>query len=235
MCLVWVFLLLWFLFLLFLFIILCFLLPRPRTHLRKKTIHKKNIFHFVCLSGSFAKMSFPKLFVFFGGCFSSTEHVLVGCCWNMFEGSKVFIVASWLWFCRLGVWERAFFRSNLFLCMHSSDSLCSLFVFFFCLFGVFSWVQFFLFFLFSSSSWDCLSFVAPSWCCFFYVVSWLLVSPCGFLGCPFTGTLPGGRLGMANWEGSISFGFSHSRDVWVKTLSPMARVFANLLAWKRCI
>ena len=54
-------------------------------------------------------------------------------------------------------------------------------------------------------------------------MSWLLVSPCGFLGCLFTGTLPGGRLGMANWEGSIYFSFFFIIGVfgWKEALSPL--------------
>ena len=71
---------------------------------------------------------------------------------------------------------------------------------------------------FLSSSWDCLSLIALSWCCFFYLMSCLLVCVwvgfwAAFWGEPSRKVVwvwPTGRV-------NIFFGFSHNRGVWVKT------------------
>ena len=66
------------------------------------------------------------------------------------------------------------------LCSSSSFFLC------FCLW-CFCYGFWFVSCQFLSSSWDCLSLIALSWCCFFYFVSWLLVCVCVFSWAAFSG------------------------------------------------
>ena len=160
---------------------------------------EKQVFHL----GIFAKMSFPKLVVFFSlvDVFHPQNMFwldVVGVC---FKGVFI-VVSSLLLFCCLGVWERAFFRSNLSLVLaffgFAVFSVRVLLILCFSACLVFFYGLCFVYLECSSSSWDCLSLIALSCCCLFYFMFWLLVSLCGFLGCLLTGTIPVGPLGVGN-------------------------------------
>ena len=123
-------------------------------------------------------------------------------------------------------------RPTCLLCLHSLDSLSFLFVLFLYCVCASACLVFYGFCFVSlecsSSSWDCLFFIALSWCCFFYFMSGLLVCLWGFSGLPFYGNpLGGGRTRRDH----IFFGFSHNPGAfgWKQALSPRARVLCKCL------
>ena len=126
-----------------------------------------------------------------------------------------------------GVWHTTFFGSNLSLVLAFFGFVVFFvralpFFFVFLFVWCFCYGFWFVSCQFLSSSWDCLSLIALSWCCFFYFVSWLLV--CVWVGfwAAFWRELSGGSYGYGQPGGvNIFFGFSHSRGVWVKTAAAL--------------
>ena len=187
-------------------------------------------------------MSFHRIIVSFfcGGFLSSTEHVFVSCSWTIFWGSKGFFVASYLFLFVFGVWHTTFFRSNLSLVLAFFGFVVffvrALPFFVFLLVWCFCYGFWFVSCQFLSSSWDCLSLIALSWCCFFYLMSWLLVCVwVGFWAAFWAGTITESRMGMANREGSIYFSGFLIIGVfgWKQLLSPRATLFSKLLSLKK--
>ena len=156
-------------------------------------------------------MSFHRIIVsfFFGGFLSSTEHVFVSCSWTIFWGSKGFFVASFclclclclahnllsvqLVSCACILWIRCLLcSSSSFFCV----SACVVFLL---------WVLVcFLSILVVILG---LSFLDCSVLMLFLLLRVLAARLCvgGFLGCLLAGTFRGGRMDMANREGSIYF------------------------------
>ena len=185
-----IFLLLWFLlfityviFVFSSFLSLCFFFsPGPSAHLKKKTMEKKD---FICLPfGDLCENVLSQnhsLFVSLVDFFHPLNifHVL-GLRFEVVRDSLLLLIVFFVFWCLEPalrsvqfVFVLAFFgfvvffvRAIYFLCL--------------CLCGGF-YGFWFVSFRFSSSSWDCLSLIALSWCCFFYLMSWLLVCLCGFL------------------------------------------------------
>ena len=241
MYLVWLFLLLWFLSLFLLFLSLCFFFsPAPPRALEQENNGTK-IFHFVCLSGILAKMSFHRIIVSFFLWWISFIHrtlFLFHVLGLSFEGVRDSLLLFYLSFV-FGVWHTTFFRSNLSLVLAFFG-----FVVFFVralLFCVSACVVFFYGFWFVScqflsSSWDCLSLIALSWCCFFYSCLGCSFVCVWVFGLPFGGSPPGGggSYGCGQPGGvNIFFGFSHNRGVWVKTAAALGEeCFSKLFSFK---
>ena len=203
-----------------------FLLPRPLRTLEKEN-NGRNIFHFVCLSGIFANMSFHRIIVyfFFRWFLSSTEHVFVSCSWPMFWWSDGFFVASYFsLFCVWVFGTQPSFGPTCLLCLHCLDVLSS-------------FLEFFFFLVFLLLVWCFLCWVLVCFLSMLVVIlgfsflhcsvlmlllhlmSWLLVCVCVcFLWLPFEGNHHGKSYGYGQPGGvNIFFGFSHNRGFWVKT------------------
>ena len=106
---------------------------------------------------------------------------------------------------------------------------------FFCLSGVFCVGFWFVSFQCSSSSWDSLSLIVLSWCCFSTSCLGCSFVCVFFLGLPFEGNITESRMGMANREGSIYFSGFLIIGVfgWKQPLSPRATLFSKLLSLKK--
>ena len=144
-------------------------------------------------------------FLSFGGFLLSTKHVCL-ICLEYVWGSKGLFVASYFCYFVVLVFGKEPFSVQVFLV----PAFFGLVVFSVCVLLVFVLRLVWCFlrlclvsFQFTSSSWDSLFFTALSSCCFFYFMSWPLVFACRVAACLFMGTVSGGRLGMANREGSI--------------------------------
>ena len=240
MYLVWLFLLLWFLSLFLLFLSLCFFFsPAPPSALEQENNGINNISF--CLPFGYPCENVPSqnhcLFFSLVDFFHPQNMFLFHVLGLSFEGVRDSLLLL-ICFCFFvfGVWHTTFFRSNLSLVLAFFGFVVffvrALFLYF-CLCGVFIWVLVSCQFL--SWSWDCLSLIALSWCCFFYFVSWLLACVCGFSGCLFAGNPLGGSYGYGQPGGvNIFFGFSHHRGVWVKTATALGRsVFSKLLSFQK--
>ena len=219
-----------------------FLLPRPPRALERKTM-EETYFILFAFRGSLRICPFTEsLFLFFFRWFlSSTEHVFVSCSWPMFWWSDGFFVASYFsLFCVWVFGAQPSFGPTCLLCLHCLDLLSSFLEFFFfwcffCLSGVFFVGFWFVSFQCSSSSWDSLSLIVLSWCCFSTsCLGCSFVCVCVFLGCLLRGTIPESRMGMANREGSIYFSGFLIIGVfgWKQPLSPRATLFSKLLSLK---
>ena len=147
-----------------------FLLPRPPRALEKEN-NGRNIFHFVCLSGIFANMSFHRIIVSFfslGDFFHPQNmclfHVL-GLCFDGVTDSSLLLISRCFAF---GCLEHNLLSVQLVSCACIVWICCllswrfSFFWCFFCLSGVFLLGFWFVSFQCSSSSWDSLSLIVLS-------------------------------------------------------------------------
>ena len=155
-------------------------------------------------------------------------HVL-GLC---FEGVRDYLL---LLICSVFVWvfrAQPSFGPTCVLCLHSLDSLSSLFELFFSFLFLLVWCFLWVLVCFFSIIVVILglSFLDCSVLMLLLLLHVLAARlSVGVFGLPFYGNPPGGSYGYGQPGGvNICFGFSHNRGVWVKTGAvPQGEVFAN--------
>ena len=188
MYLVWLFLLLWFLSLFLLFLSLCFFFsPAPPRAFGQESHGLKNKSFCLPFWDPCENVLSQSLFLFSLVDFFHPQNMFLFHVLGLsFDGVRDSLLLHICFFLCLVFSTQPSFGPTCLLCLHSLDSLSSLFelfIFFvFLLVWCFCYGFWFLSCQFLSSSWDCLSLIALSWCCFFYFVSWLLVCVCVGVG-----------------------------------------------------